>query len=197
MIVVALLYRRRKRSKSQENKNPSIELQAVVTKNDDTGPYTSIPVGIGSNNSTENSRTSTNMSKISNDFDDQIKYEDLQMIKELGSGAFGKVYLAKWKETNVAVKELKSADDNTLKVFADEIAIMKSLKPHENVIQYLGTCPSPYCLVMQYCPNGSLYTLLHTKNKMIDCTMLSEMIVGIASGMRHLAAFNVVVIPNA
>ena len=123
--MVVLLYRRRKQSKSQEN-NPSIELQAVAAKNTDTTPYTNVPSRIGSNNSTENSITSTNLSKISTDFDDQIKYDDLKVVKELGSGAFGKVYLAKWKETNVAVKELKSVDNNTLKGFADEIAIMKS-----------------------------------------------------------------------
>jgi serine/threonine protein kinase len=42
--------------------------------------------------------------------------EEMQIQKQIGEGSFGKVYLAKWKETTVAVKILTntsgSSDDD-------------------------------------------------------------------------------------
>ena len=46
----------------------------------------------------------------------QVNFEQMQIQKQIGEGSFGKVYLAKWKETTVAVKILTnpngSSDDN-------------------------------------------------------------------------------------
>ena len=36
----------------------------------------------------------------------QITYADLRFQKQIGEGSFGRVYLAKWRETTVAVKLL-------------------------------------------------------------------------------------------
>lgn len=36
----------------------------------------------------------------------QITYSDLRFQKQIGEGSFGRVYLAKWRETTVAVKLL-------------------------------------------------------------------------------------------
>ena len=33
-----------------------------------------------------------------------IPYSSLKFIKEIGSGAFGKVFIGEWKKTNVAIK---------------------------------------------------------------------------------------------
>lgn len=38
--------------------------------------------------------------------------DELHMQKQIGEGSFGKVYLAKWKETTVAVKVLTSTAGN-------------------------------------------------------------------------------------
>ena len=46
----------------------------------------------------------------------QVSFEQMQIQKQIGEGSFGKVYLAKWKETTVAVKILTnpngSSDDD-------------------------------------------------------------------------------------
>lgn len=46
----------------------------------------------------------------------QVNFEQMQIQKQIGEGSFGKVYLAKWKETTVAVKILTnpngSSDDD-------------------------------------------------------------------------------------
>ena len=39
----------------------------------------------------------------------QVNFEQMQIQRQIGEGSFGKVYLAKWKETTVAVKILSSA----------------------------------------------------------------------------------------
>ena len=39
----------------------------------------------------------------------QVNFEQMQIQKQIGEGSFGKVYLAKWKETTVAVKILSSS----------------------------------------------------------------------------------------
>ena len=46
----------------------------------------------------------------------QVHMEEMHIQKQIGEGSFGKVYLAKWKETTVAVKILTnpnaSSDDD-------------------------------------------------------------------------------------
>lgn len=36
----------------------------------------------------------------------QVLWKDLEIQKQIGEGSFGKVFLAKWRETTVAVKQL-------------------------------------------------------------------------------------------
>lgn len=38
----------------------------------------------------------------------QVNWGDLEVQKQIGEGSFGRVYLAKWRETTVAVKVLSS-----------------------------------------------------------------------------------------
>ncbi len=34
----------------------------------------------------------------------QITYQELTFLKQIGEGSFGRVYMARWRETTVAVK---------------------------------------------------------------------------------------------
>ncbi len=36
----------------------------------------------------------------------QIIYRELTFLKQIGEGSFGRVYMARWRETTVAVKVL-------------------------------------------------------------------------------------------
>ena len=106
-----------------------------------------------------------------------IDFADLTQTRVIGEGAFGKVYLGKWHETDVAIKALTSlgalgisagqvasyateADvKDALKTPEREVGLMVGMR-HPNVILFLGVCPDPPCVVTEYCARGSLYDVL-------------------------------------
>ena len=115
----------------------------------------------------------------------QFQWEELKLVKSLGCGACGKVYLARWNETAVAVKVILDARDLQNKSSAttaltydsqmlaatgvavasprrllEEIRITAALR-HPNVVQFMGFCLTPPCMAAEYCPRGSLYHVLH------------------------------------
>lgn len=104
----------------------------------------------------------------------ELSYEDLNIVKIVGEGSFGRVYLAYWHDTPVAVKILtmggaaNTVDQarNTLALSSpvirqleDEAGLLASLR-HPNVVNFYGVCRSPPCIVSEFCANGSLADLL-------------------------------------
>jgi len=74
-----------------------------------------------------------------------IDYDEISKFKTLGEGAFGTVFLAKWRGTEVAVKQLRkevqvdiNSDEGALAEFKTELALMQRLH-HPHVVQFLGT----------------------------------------------------------
>jgi serine/threonine protein kinase len=106
----------------------------------------------------------------------QIDYSDLTLARVVGEGAFGKVYLGRWHETDVAIKLLSSLSAlglpsagevstnevrEAIKTLEREVALMVNMR-HPNVILFMGLCPEPPCVVTEYCSRGSLYDLLRS-----------------------------------
>ncbi len=138
-----------------------------------------------------------------------IDYSDLVQTKVIGEGAFGKVYLGKWHETDVAIKALTSlgalgiaagqiasyateADvKDALKTLEREVGLMVGMR-HPNVILFLGVCPDPPCVVTEYCSKGSLYdVLLEAKENPLLARSLTwyrrvSMMLDAAKGMLYL-----------
>ena len=83
------------------------------------------------------------------------------MVKELGSGAFGLVSLAVWKDKHVAVKTLHSEATEKEKVkFLQEAAIMGQFL-HENVIRLLAIITQePVGIVTEFASRGDLHKFL-------------------------------------
>jgi hypothetical protein len=84
----------------------------------------------------------------------------LKLERELGAGSFGKVYVGKWQQTQVAFKfcNVPSKMDEFLR----EAALMMKLTPHPNVVQLLAISvdgPEPV-IVLEYCDGGSLDNML-------------------------------------
>jgi len=111
----------------------------------------------------------------------------------VGKGAFGVVFSAYWRGQKVAVKEIKnehiSADD--LKKFIEEAELMRNLKPHANVVLFLGVVMNPFCIVTEFLEGGDLHTFLKS-NYDISIELQLSIIKDIARGMFHLSLEGIV-----
>ena len=110
-----------------------------------------------------------------------IDFDALHMGRNIGQGSFGKVYLAVWNETPVAVKVLvdtssaldRKLDDPlrlrrlaepVLDKLAEEAGLMASMR-HPNIIQFMGIVSMPPCVVTEFCERGSLTDVLKRGRK--------------------------------
>jgi serine/threonine protein kinase len=136
-----------------------------------------------------------------------VNWGDLEITRQIGEGSFGKVYLAKWRETTVAVKVLSNtgmsssmeedeayqAQNNTmlLEGLEKEAGLMASLR-HPNVVLYLGVCLNPPCVVTEYCARGSLNDVLKRARQspalatQLDWGRRLNMVLDAAKGMLYL-----------
>ena len=93
----------------------------------------------------------------------EASYENFDLLKMLGAGAFGKVYLGRDRRSNslVAVKALRRdwiGDANAEQLFLNEAKILSSIQ-HPNIIKFLDAGPLPngsWFLVLEYVNGKSL-----------------------------------------
>ena len=120
-----------------------------------------------------------------------IRYEQLTIIQPpIGEGGFARVYIAQWKGEEVAAKQLRlggEPPDQLRVAFERETRLMVALR-HPNIVQIVGRCFAPPCIVMQYMPNGTLRNLLRTVD--IPWMMRWNIATDIASGLEYLHATN-------
>lgn len=86
----------------------------------------------------------------------------MTIVKRLGAGGFGEVFLASWNGLLVAVKKMtKELTATTLFRFRRE-ADMMSIMRHPNILTYMACCLEPpnLMIVMEYMRYGSLFNVL-------------------------------------
>ncbi|KAG4068191.1 hypothetical protein HA402_008832 [Bradysia odoriphaga] len=115
-------------------------------------------------------RLELNQIYVPSDIPSEIDHTDLQLIKKIGEGAFGTVYIARRRiifgKTGfqiVAVKQLKKrSTDEQRDEFFGEIEMMKTVPRHPNVVALLGFCKEkePLQIVMEYVGCGDLRAYL-------------------------------------
>ncbi len=97
-----------------------------------------------------------------------IRRENLHFVRELGEGAFGRVYLGICTgltgddTTMVAVKTLKDTNlEESRRDFDREVELLTTLH-HENIVTYYGTCTDTeqWMMVFEYMENGDLNNFL-------------------------------------
>ncbi|XVF00485.1 hypothetical protein REPUB_Repub04eG0005000 [Reevesia pubescens] len=132
-----------------------------------------------------------------------IKNEDLEELRELGSGTFGTVYHGKWRGTDVAIKRIKkscftgrSSEQERLTVeFWREADILSKLH-HPNVVAFYGVVQDgpggTLATVTEYMVNGSLRHVLLSKDRQLDRRKRLIIAMDAAFGMEYLHSKNIV-----
>ncbi|CAB4479844.1 unnamed protein product [Rhizophagus irregularis] len=96
------------------------------------------------------------------------EYKHFSNIEEIGIGGFGKVYRAKWRnsEQYLALKSFFNLDSATIKELSHELDLHREVHFHDNIINLFGVTKltsdneidrsQNYLLVMEYADGGSL-----------------------------------------
>ena len=108
--------------------------------------------------------------------------DDLTLLKLLGKGSYGEVYLTSkaGKSELFATKKMerKYADQpNVSKYLKNEISILRELK-HKNIVvlEDIKITKNHYYLVMEYCNGGSLSDCLKKYQKMYEIPFTEEIV---------------------
>ncbi|KAI8001280.1 putative serine/threonine-protein kinase SIS8 [Camellia lanceoleosa] len=132
-----------------------------------------------------------------------IKNEDLEELRELGSGTFGTVYHGKWRGSDVAIKRIKkscftgrSSEQERLTLeFWREADILSKLH-HPNVVAFYGVVQDgpggTLATVAEYMVNGSLRHVLVSKERQLDRRKRLIIAMDAAFGMEYLHSKNIV-----
>ncbi|POG59813.1 kinase-like domain-containing protein [Rhizophagus irregularis DAOM 181602=DAOM 197198] len=90
------------------------------------------------------------------------EYKDFYNLEGIGTGGFGKVYRANWKDSH-NIYALKSLKYSEAKKFVDELKIQRKVNVHDNIIRFYGITrvdqnysSKIYMLVMEYADGGTL-----------------------------------------
>ncbi|XP_077944176.1 neurotrophic tyrosine kinase, receptor, type 2b [Gasterosteus aculeatus] len=106
----------------------------------------------------------------SDTFVQHIKRHNIVLKRELGEGAFGKVFLAECynltpdqEKLHVAVKTLKEANESGRADFYREAELLTNLQ-HEHIVTFYGVCveSDPLIMVFEYMKHGDLNKFLRS-----------------------------------
>ncbi|KAL8128804.1 hypothetical protein V2J09_017959 [Rumex salicifolius] len=132
-----------------------------------------------------------------------IKNNDLEELRELGSGTFGIVYHGKWRGTDVAIKRINnrcfagkpSEQERMIDDFWNE-AIKLAALHHPNVVAFYGIVldgpGGSVATVTEYMVNGSLRTALQKNERILDKRKRLLIAMDVAFGMEYLHSRNIV-----
>lgn len=98
----------------------------------------------------------------------ELSEDDLEFGRVVGTGAYGSVYIGRWQRSVVAIKVLNVGDvtAETLDDWRSEATLMAKVSHHPNIVKFIGAVVTPerLCLVLEYCPEGSLLSVLKKRS---------------------------------
>jgi len=95
-----------------------------------------------------------------------IEPSELKKTQKINKGAFAKVYKGLLGDKVVAIKTMiGSVTEDVIHSFRSECEVLSAVPPSPHLVTFFGACieieGDKLSLIMEYCPNGSLYSLLH------------------------------------
>uniref|UniRef100_G3P9M3 Tyrosine-protein kinase n=1 Tax=Gasterosteus aculeatus aculeatus TaxID=481459 RepID=G3P9M3_GASAC len=121
----------------------------------------------------------------------EIPRETLKLVKKLGAGQFGEVWMGYYKNTQkVAVKTLKEGTMEP-EAFLQEANLMKQLQ-HERLVRlHAVVTKEPILIVTEFMVNGCLLDFLKSnEGKKLKLNKLMDMSAQIAEGMAYIERKN-------
>ena len=123
----------------------------------------------------------------------EAKITDFEILKELGSGSFGNVYLVKHKKTGAeyaikAIDKRNKTNQEEKPYFRREVEVMYKIH-HPNVVKLYGHFEdNNYCyFIMEYISKGNVYNLLPTdKKKRLSTKVCANIIKDVISAVYFL-----------
>ncbi|GBC03666.1 hypothetical protein RclHR1_05250002 [Rhizophagus clarus] len=100
------------------------------------------------------------------------EFNHFSNIQEVGSGTFGSVYRANWKNSNkyFALKSFSHPNNFTAKIYLLKLILQRKVDIYDNIIRFYGVTtsdqeiqinsPKKYLLVMEYADGGTLQNYL-------------------------------------
>ena len=128
---------------------------------------------------------------------------DIQLVnavREIGSGAFSHIYLARVGDDKVAVKKVNLSHATRVPVppevmFSREVEYLRDLAKysHPNIIKLIGACRAQDhgLMAIEYVEGGSLAEILHVKHVPFELMHQLHIAQGIANGFRFLHSQNI------
>ncbi|XP_056288343.1 bone morphogenetic protein receptor, type IBb isoform X2 [Pseudoliparis swirei] len=114
--------------------------------------------------------------------------KQIQMIKQIGKGRYGEVWMGKWRGERVAVKVFFTTEEDSW--FRETEIYQTFLMRHDNILGFIaadikgtGSWTQLY-LITDYHENGSLYDYL--KSNTLDVKALLKLAYSSISGLCHL-----------
>lgn len=122
----------------------------------------------------------------------EISKDSIKMVKKLGAGQFGEVWMAYYNNTTkVAVKTLKPGT-MTVEAFMDEANVMKTLQ-HDRLVRLYAvvTKTEPIYIITEFMANGSLLDFLKSdEGCKLQLPKLIDFSAQIAEGMAYIEKKN-------
>lgn len=116
----------------------------------------------------------------------EIPFEQITNLDLVGCGGQGIVFYGKYKNEDVAVKKVQELKET-------DIRNLRKLN-HPNIVKFKGVCTQPpcYCIVMEFCADGTLYDVLKKQDNSVTPTKVVSWSKQIASGMHYLHSHKII-----